>query len=364
MTPAAAVEYPPTNITEVVLGVDTHRDVHAAAVVSVLGVLKGNREFPTSVEGYRDLLAWARSFGEVRRAGVECTGSYGAALSRMLQDEGVAVVDVNHPDKQARRTRGKTDAVDAEAAARAVLSGRASVVAKTGDGHVEALRLLKIVRDSAVNARTKAINQLKSILVTADPQLRQSLSGLGPATLIHRCAELPEPNNNAGDAAQAVAHTLRLLAHRILRLKEEAYDLEKRIAALVSAHAPAFLEQPGIGPDSAAALLVAAGDNSERIRGEASYAALCGASPVEASSGNTQRRRLNRGGDRQANAALHRIAISRLRWDPRTQDYMQRRLTEGKTRREVIRCIKRYIAREAFNLIHDAQRVEPTVAAA
>ena len=161
---------------------------------------------------YRDLLAWARSLGEVRRAGVECTGSYGAALSRMLRAEGIDVVDVNHPDKRLRRSRGKTDAVDAEAAARAVSSGRACVVTKTGDGHVEALRLLKIVRDSAVNARTKVINQLKSILATTDPRLRQSLSGLGPATLIHRCAELPEPTSDADDAAHAVVHTLRLLA--------------------------------------------------------------------------------------------------------------------------------------------------------
>jgi transposase len=337
---------------EVVLGVDTHRDMHVAAVVTTAGRLAATRPFPATAAGYRRMLAWARSAGVVQRAGVECTGSYGAALSRYLQAEGISVIDVNQPDRATRRKRGKTDAVDAESAARAVISGRSDTIAKAGDGLVEAMRVLKLARDSAVNAQTKAINQLRAILVGADPALRESLAGLGPGTLIRACASLRDPGEDASEVQRTVTYTLRLLANRILELKAESYELHKRISELVTRHAPQLLEQPGVGPDSAAALLIAAGDNPQRLRRESSYAALCGVSPVEASSGNTQRRRLNRGGDRQANAALYRITLSRLRWDPRTQSYMQRRLREGKTRREAIRCLKRYIAREIFRLLH------------
>ena len=193
--------------------------------------------------------------------------------------------------------------------------------------------------------------QLRAILVGADPQLRESLAGLGPATLIRACARLADPGGDASEVDRTVIYTLRLLACRILELKAESYELHKRIRDLVTRCAPQLLQRPGVGPDSAAALLIAAGDNPARLRREGSYAALCGASPVEASSGSTQRRRLNRGGDRQANAALYRITLSRLRWDQRTQHYMQRRLSEGKTRRETIRCLKRYIAREIFALL-------------
>ena len=336
---------------EVVLGVDTHRDTHVAAVVTLPGGLAATSAFPATAAGYRRMLAWTRNLGVVARAGVECTGSYGAALSRYLQAEGISVIDVNQPDRATRRKRGKTDAVDAESAARAILSGRAASIAKTGDGLVEAMRVLKLARDSAVNARTKAINQLRAVLVGADPALRESLAGLGPGTLIRACARLDDPGGGASDVERAVIYTLRLLANRILELKAESYELHKRISDLVVRCAPQLLERQGVGPDSAAALLIAAGDNPQRLRRESSYAALCGVSPVEASSGNTQRRRLNRGGDRQANAALYRITLSRLRWDQPTQHYLQRRIREGKTRREAIRCLKRYIAREIFGLL-------------
>lgn len=238
----------------VVLGVDTHRDIHVAAVVSTLGALLDTKSFPTTAVGYRRMLTWARSYGVVRQAGVECTGSYGAALSRYLQSAGIAVIDVNQPDRATRRKRGKTDTIDAEAAARAVLSGRATTTAKTGDGLVEAMRLLKLARDSAVNARTKAINQLKSIIVGADPALRESLAGLGPATLIHACADLNDLGEHASEAQRTVVYTLQLLANRILALKAESYELHKRLRALVTRHAPQILDRPGVGPDSGAAL--------------------------------------------------------------------------------------------------------------
>ncbi|MGW6263697.1 IS110 family transposase [Streptomyces sp. NPDC055085] len=341
-TPADAAE-------EILLGVDTHKDVHAAAIITTLGAALDGRSFPATAEGYCQLVFWARSFGVLQRAGVECTGSYGAALTRHLRAEGIEVTEVNQPDKAARRRHGKTDAVDAEAAARAVLSGRATATAKTSDGPVEMMRLFKLAKGSAIKSRTQAINQLKSVLVSADATLRESLTGLTNSLLFKRCAELEAPDALGPAAAACV--TLKLLARRIQHLTDEINDLNKRITEAVKMRTPSLLEVNGVGPDSAAVLLIAAGDNPERIGSEASFAALCGTSPVEASSGKTQRRRLNRGGDRQANAALYRIVLSRLRWDGRTQDYLRRRLAEGKTRREIIRCLKRYVAREIYRLI-------------
>jgi transposase len=339
--------------TEVILGVDTHKDTHVAAVLNPVGVLLDSRCFAATAAGYQQLLGWVQAFGTPRRAGVECTGSYGAALSRHLQTAGVQVFDVNQSDKATRRRRGKTDAIDAEAAARAVLAGRATATAKTGDGPVEMARMFKLAKDSAVKSRTQAINQLKAVLVAADPALRESLSGLSSRVLIRRCAQLD--TGVPTDATSAAAWTLRLLAHRIGCLTKEIDDLNARITAAVTAHTPQLLECNGVGPDTAATLLITAGDNPQRLGSEAGFAALCGVSPVEASSGKTQRRRLNRGGDRQANAALYRIALSRLRWDHRTRDYLDRRIAEGKTPREAIRCLKRYIARELYQLITKPQ---------
>ncbi|MER6572682.1 IS110 family transposase [Streptomyces sp. NPDC001093] len=347
--PAAPCHLPAYAAEEVLLGVDTRKDVHAAAVVTVLGVTLGGRTFPATTEGYRQLVAWAGSFGTVRRAGVECTGSYGAALACHLRAEGIEVTEVNQPDKAVRRPRGKTDAIDAEAAARAVLPDHATTTAKASDGPAETLRLLKPAKGSAIKSRTQAFNQLTSVLVSADAILRESLAGLSNPRLFKRCAELGD--SEAAGPAGTARHVLKLLARRIQHLTEEIDDLNKRIAQDVEASVPGLLDVPDVGPDSAAALLVSAGDNPERLTNEASFAALCGTSPVEASSGKTQRRRLNREGDPQANAALYRIVLSRLRWDDRSQDYLRRRLTEGKARREIIRCLKRYVAREIYRLI-------------
>ncbi len=347
---------------EVVLGVDTHKDAHVAAVISELGALLGTRSFPTTALGYRQLLVWAIGFGTVRRAGVECTGSYGAALTRYLVSAHVEVVEVNQPDKATRRRRGKTDTLDAEAAAQAVLSGRASAAAKTGDGPVEMVRMFKLAKASAIKSRTQAINQLKSVLVSADPDLREAMAGLSNPRLIQRCTQLS--TGSPTDIASAAAYTVELLARRILALTNEINDLQRRIGDALAGHAPQLLARNGVGPDTAAALLITAGDNPERLRSEASFAALCGTSPVEASSGKTQRRRLNRGGDRQANCALHTIVLSRLRWDPRTRDYITRRMAEGKTRREAQRCLKRYVAREIYHLIRPRTEPQPTASAA
>jgi transposase len=336
---------------EVVLGVDTHKDVHVAAVSTAVGAMLATSSFPATAQGYSNLLEWARRYGVVGRAGVEGTGSYGAALARYLSREGVTVIEVNRPDRAMRRSRGKTDVVDAEAAARAVISGRAVGVAKIGRGPVEQLRVYKIAKDSAVKARVQATTQLRAILVNADPLLRQSLIGLSTRALIVRCAELPEASDET-DAA--VVPTLRTLARRIHHLADEIADLLARITSTVQATAANLLDQYGVGPDSAAILLIAAGDNPDRVTSESAFAALCGVSPVEMSSGKTRRRRLNRGGNRQANAALYRIVSTRLRVEPRTREYAARRTQDGRSKREIIRRLKRYAARELFQLIHAA----------
>ncbi|GHD76374.1 IS110 family transposase [Streptomyces mirabilis] len=334
----------------VVLGVDTHKDVHVAAVLDHLGRLLDTREFPATAAGYRQLLDRACQFGTVLRAGVECTGSYGAGLARYLATQRVPVVEVNQPDRSARRRRGKTDAVDAEAAARAALSGTARALPKSGDGQVEVLRMLRLAKNSAVKARTQALNQLKAVLVKAPSALREELEPLSTALLVRRCAELVDPRDG-NPAADTAVLTLRLLAQRVLRLRQEVTELGRRMTAAVRASAPSLLERLGIGPDCAAALLITAGDNPERLSSEASFAALCGASPVEKSSGKTRRRRLNRGGDRQANAALHRIVVTRMRQDERTRNYLERRTAEGRGKREIMRCLKRYTARKVYALI-------------
>jgi transposase len=290
------------------------------------------------------------------RAGVECTGSYGAALTRYLLAAGLEVFEVNQPDKAGRRRRGKTDAIDAEAAARAVLSDRVTAIAKTGDGPVEMVRMFRLAKASAVKSRVQAINQLKAVLVCADPIVRESLSGLSTRRLIRQCAQLP--TDTPSDITGAAVYTLQLLARRVLELTTQINDLNQRITEVLAAHAPQLLNHYGVGPDTAAVLLIAAGDNPERLHSEASFAALCGVSPVEASSGKTQRRRLNRGGDRQANRALYSIVLSRLRWDTRSRNYIQRRISEGRTPREAIRCLKRYVAREIYQLIKPTP--EPT----
>jgi transposase len=349
MPQAATPSHPHTDSQEIVLGVDTHKDLHVAAVITILGVLLGSRSFPATAAGYQQMLAWATGFGVLRQAGVEGTGSYGAALTRCLHAAGVTVMEVNQPDKAHRRRRGKTDTIDAEAAARAVISGRASALAKAADGPVAMLRMFKLAKASAIKSRAQAINQLKAVIVSAEPTLREALAGLSNAKLIRACTELA-PDSPA-DPSTAASYTLRLLARRIQHLTGEIDDLTLRITDAITTCVPTLLQCYGVGPDTAAALLITAGDNPERLHSEASFAALCGVSPLEASSGKTQRRRLNRGGDRQANSALYTITLARLRWDTRTRDYIQRRTTEGKTPREAIRCLKRYIAREIYQHI-------------
>lgn len=348
----------PDVTVNVVVGVDTHKDLHVAVALDALGRRLADLVVPATAAGYRQLHHWAGDLGQVDAFGVEGTGSYGAGLARYLRRSGRRVIEVNRPDRATRHRKGKSDPIDAEAAARAVLAGTATATPKSGDDQVEVIRILKLTRDSAVKAQTQAVNQLKAVLVTAPCELRESLTGLGQVTLLERCAALRpgEPTT----PLSAAKYSLRLLARRALTLRAEAKHLRRHLTELTTAAAPALVALTGVGPDTAAATLLAAGDNPHRLHSEAAFAALCGTNPIPASSGKITRFRLNRGGNRQANAALHRAVITRMHWHEPTKTYVARRTTEGKTKPEIMRCLKRYVAREVFAAIeHEFSPTKP-----
>jgi len=338
-------------LVRVTVGVDTHRDIHVASARDQLGRRVGTTLIPTTPAGYQQLLAWACQLGGIAAFGIEGTGCYGAALARYLRAEGYRVVEVNRPDRATRRRKGKSDPVDADAAARAVQAGDQTAAPKAGTGTVEMLRVLRVARQTALKARTQATNAMRALLVTAPPELREQLRGLSKTRLPKAAAALDPGPGRLASPRTATMLAMRTLGQRHAALTAEIAALEVEIDRLVATHAAPLLARFGVGPDSASALLLAAGDNPERLCSEAAFAALCGTSPVEASSGKTVRHRLNRGGDRQANAALYRIVIVRLRWHQPTRDYMARRIAQGKTPKEVIRCLKRYIAREVFAVL-------------
>jgi len=330
----------------ITVGVDTHLDLHVAHANDQLGRRVDAVSIPTTPTGYQDLLAWARGLGEVDAWGVEGTGSYGAALARFLAANGQVVLEVNRPDRAARRRHGKSDPLDAAAAAKAVQAGQVTVTPKAGTGQVEMIRVLRVARQTAIRARTQALNAIKALLVTAPVQLREQLRDLPATTLIAAAAALAPGKITSPLAAAMLA--LRTLAHRHQALSDEIKTLTTELDRLTATAAPRLLALFGAGQDSAGALLVAAGDNPDRLSSDACFSMLCGASPIQASSGKTIRHRLNRGGDRQANAALYRIVLVRLRYHQPTKDYVIRRLAQGKSKKEIIRCLKRYIAREVF----------------
>jgi transposase len=346
-----------TSIDVVVTGgVDTHQELHVAAALDQLGRVLGTESFPTTVAGYRQLLAWLRGYGQLEKVGVEGTGSYGAALARHLSGNDVEVIEVARPNRQVRRRFGKTDVIDAIAAARAVLSGEATGVPKSHDGPVEALRTLKAVQRSGNKARTQALNQIHQLLVTAPEDLRARLTPLARTDLLATCAGFRiGPDDDSLQAMTRLA--LRELAQRILHLNEQLTLVSKRLRRISAAAAPKLVAIKGVGPDVAATLLMTAGDNPQRMHSEAAFAALCGSNPIPASSGKTNRHRLNRAGDRQANSALWRIVIVRLSCDQRTRDYLDKRVKEGKSKTEAIRCLKRYIAREIYNAMPSTDTV-------
>lgn len=335
---------------KVAIGVDTHKHVHVAVALDELGGRLGELSVAADSGGYLQLERWATDLGRIIAFGIEGTGSYGAGVTSFVHRRGHRVIEVNRPDRRERRANGKSDLLDAENAARAVLSGRATATPKTADGTIEMLRQIKIVKDTAVKARSQAMITLKTLLVTAPPELREQLEGLPKMALLGRCAGLrPGPMTTPLAAAK---HALHELARRWQQLQTEVKQHEEHLAALTASVAPTMVEAFGIGPDTAAEVLIVAGDNPDRVRSEAAWAKLCGVCPIPASSGKTIRFRLNRGGHRQANAALYRTVIVRMRFHQPTIDYVARRTAEGKTKAEIIRCLKRYVAREIWAYLH------------
>lgn len=335
---------------EITGGVDTHGLTHHAAVIDSVGRHLADREFPATVRGYRDLLDWMRSHGRLAAAGVEGTGAYGAELARVLTAAGVTVIDVDRPDRKTRRLKGKSDPIDAYAAATAVLSGRAAGVPKSRDGLVEAVRVLRIARRSAVKARTQAMNQIRGLLVSAPAMLREQVAGLERAALIRTLARL-RPGDDLSRPLAATRAALRRLARRHQAMDTEITELDAQLSPLVEQAAPALLELFGVGAETAGQLLASAGDNPERMRSEGAFAHLAGVAPIPASSGRTHRHRLNRGGDRAANNALYTIVLTRMRFDERTRAYVERRTKEGLSKPEIMRCLKRFVAREVYRAL-------------
>jgi transposase len=307
----------------VTLGVDTHAGSHVAAALDQAGRPLGTRTISTTPGGYAALLGWARRFGTVDRIGVEGTGSYGAGLARWLRAHGQLVIEVDRPDRAARRRQGKADGLDAHAAARAVQAGTATGQPKAGDGTVEMIRSLRLARRSAVKARTQAANQLKALLVTAPDGLRAQLRHLSPAELVTTAARLRAATKPA-TPTEAAKLALRSIARRWLLLTQEITALDTQLDRLVAMAALALVAVKGVGTETAAVLLVAAGDNPERLRSEAAFAHLCGVAPIPASSGKTTRHRLNRGGNREAR---NRSSSSRSTRRPRPGSWPSRSAT-------------------------------------
>jgi transposase len=347
----------PNGADGVVLGVDTHLDLNVAVALDRLGRRLGELEVLTTTRGHERLLRWAEGFGPVRCAGIEGTGSYGAGLARHLRAVGISVTEVERPKRRHLRRRGKSDPIDAEAAARAVLAGEAVGEPKSGDGKVEMIRVLRSARRSAVKARSQAANQLQALVVTAPEDLRHRLRRLHTKELVATCARFRLGGTDPEDVRMATRFALRSVARRHEALSEEIAELDVFLKRLVAEVAPGLISRPAIGTHHAATLLVLAGDNPERLDTEASFARLCGVSPVEASSGKVVRHRLNRGGNRDANRALHMICVVRMGSDRRTRQYVARRTAEGKSKWEIMRCLKRYIAREVYRVL-----VPPTAA--
>ncbi|WP_158868414.1 IS110 family transposase [Leifsonia sp. AG29] len=334
----------------VVIGIDTHKHIHVAAVMDTIGGILATLTITTDQAGFKQVLEWGASFGKILALGIEGTGSYGATLTSFLRRHGHKVVEAGRPDRRSRRVNGKSDTLDAENAARSVLAGFATATPKTADGTVEMIRQLKIAHDSAVTERSATMVTIKAMLVHGADELRRETSRKSQIMLARHLAALrPRALDTPDDALR---HSLRSLARRWQNLDAEAKELTAMIEQLVTNTAPQLVEQFGIGIDTAAEILIVAGDNPERIRSESAFAKLAGISPVPTGSGMTSgRHRINHGGHRQLNAAIYRTVIVRMRFHEPTIAYVARRTAEGKSKREIIRCLKRYVIREVYHLV-------------
>ena len=329
-------------------GVDTHADAHVAAAIDHNGGLLGVESFGADQTGYEELLGWLVRFGEMIQIGVEGTGSWGVGLTRFLADQDIVVVEVDRPNRQVRRKQGKSDPTDAISAARAALSGEATVTPKGRNGPVEQIRVLMVARRSARQQRIQTLNQLRQLVFTAPEPVRTRFKDRYKTGLVTEAANM-RPNQGSDPVIYTTNLMIRNLARRVKRLNAEIRGIDGMLTALVQQTAPSLLALYGVGTDTAASLLVAAGDNPDRIGSEGSWAHLCGTTPLPANSGKiTTRYRLNRGGDRQANAALHRIVLTRMSSHEETRRYVTRRREEGLNTAEIMRCLKRYVARQTY----------------
>jgi len=340
---------PKAPVRKIIVGVDTHKHIHVAVAIDELGARLGDVSVSVDTGGYGQLEAWATELGKIQAFGIEGTGSYGAGLTSFLRRRGHRIVEVNRGDRRARRQNGKSDTLDAETAARAVLSGTATATPKSADGLAEMIRQVKIARDTARKGRTSAIITLKTVVVNAPAELRETLDHLADKALIDHCASF-RPGDISTPTASA-KHALRALARRWLDLDAEIKAHDVVLDGLTAQASPTLRDGFGIGADTAAEMLVVLGDNPERVRTEAAFAKLCGACPIPASSGMTNKHRLYRGGHRQANAALYRAVIVRMRFHQPTIDYVARRTEEGLSKRDIIRCLKRFLAREIYQRV-------------
>ena len=350
----------PTGAATISLGVDTHKDTHVGVALDGLGRFQGTLSVAANPAGYKKLVEWTSEFGHLEHAGVEGTGSFGAGLARFLKAEGIKVSEVIRSKRRDQYRTGKSAPLDAEAAARAALAGTATGVPKDADGEVEMIRTLRITRRSAVKARAQAANQIQALLVTAPEGLKSELGSLSTARVVEKAARL-RPGATPSDVEAATKFALRSVARRHQRFSEEIAELDEQLDRLVSELAPELVAVEGIGTDTAASLLIAAGDNPERLRNEAAFAHLCGAAPIPASSGKSVRHRLNRHGNRDANRALYVIAVCRMSRDERTRAYVAKRTAEGKSKKEIIRCLKRYIAREIYRILASPSLRSPSI---
>ena len=315
------------------------------------GTVLGTESFSTTRAGYRAMLRWFRSHGELLRVGVESTGTYGAGITRHLALSGIPVLEVTGPDPASRRAKGKDDALDAISAAEAARTRRRVQVAKDRSGAVEALRVLRTTRKTAIKCRRAALQQLHNTIVAAPEEVRDQVRNLTRMRRLRTCAAWRLDAVGYRDPVVATKLSLKSLARRILDINDEIAELDRFIVPLVEELAPSLLELEGVGTENAGAVMVAVGDNTDRLRSEASFAMMCGVCPIPASSGKTQRYRLNRGGNRQANSALHMVVVCRMRTDERTRAYVARRTLEGLSKREIMRCLKRYVAREIYRVL-------------
>lgn len=334
-----------------VVGVDTHRDEHVlAVVVASTGAVVAQRSVAATSRGYGQALRFAAEHAPAARVwAVEGAGHYGAGLARHLSGRGETVVEAGRSPRGERRLQGKDDQLDAARAARTALSSETLALPREGQRR-EALRLLMVARRSAVDVRREALVQLRSVIVTAPDELRSELRGLSQTRLIERCSRLRRSSGRTPDELAATL-VLRTLARRVRSATEEAAELQTEILVHVRALAPRLLDESGVGPIVAAQLIVS-WSHKGRVRSEAAFARLAGVAPIPASSGQTTRYRLSRGGDRQLNRALHTVILHRRLHDPATRDYIDRRVAEGKTRRDAVRLLKRYLARHLYRVLN------------